>query len=142
MPTETVPPAAGQAAPPDGQTVTGLVSGIVADAQELIKQQVALVRAELKSDFQRTVRAAVLLAVGAAVAMPAVALLCFTIVYVLHEPVGLPLWASFLIVGGGLAILSAVLIGVGIQRFRSFNPLPDQSVAAFKENVRWMTNPK
>ena len=62
--------------------------------------------------------------------------------HLLHEPAGLPLWASFLIVGGAFAVLSAVLIGVGIQRFRSFNPLPDQSVEAFKENVRWMTNPK
>ena len=51
--------------PPEGQSVTGLVGGIVADAQELVKQQVALVRAELKADFQRTVRAALLLACGA-----------------------------------------------------------------------------
>jgi hypothetical protein len=135
MATETV-------SPPEGQSVTGLVSGIVNDAQELIKQQVALVRAEIKADFQRAVRAAVMLAIGSLAAVPAVILLCFMAVYLLHEPAGLPLWASFLIVGGVFAVLSGVLIGVGIQRFRSFNPLPDQSVEAFKENVRWMTNPK
>jgi len=135
MATETVPP-------PEGQSVTGLVSGIVTDAQELVKQQLALVRAELKADFRRTVRAAAMLACGAVAALPAVILLCFTVVYLLHEPAGLPLWASFLIVGGALAVLSAVLVGVGVQRFRSFNPMPDQSVEAFKENVRWMTTPK
>ena len=139
MATETVPPTAASA---EGQTVTGLVSGIVADAQELVKQQVALLRAELKEDFRRTVQAATLLAAGAVAALPAVVLLCFMFVYLLHEPAGLPLWASFLIVGGVIAVLSAILIGVGIQRFRSFNPLPDQSVEAFKENVRWMTTPK
>jgi hypothetical protein len=128
--------------PPEGQSVTGLVSGIVADGQELIKQQVALVRAELKADFQRTIRAAALLACGALTAVPAAVMLCFMVVYLLHESAGLPLWASFLIVGGALAVLSGALIGVGVQRFRSFNPLPDQSVAAFKENVRWMTTPK
>jgi hypothetical protein len=140
MATETVHPET--AGTPDGQSVTGLVSGIVADAQEMIKQQVALVRAELKADFHRAVRAAVLLACGAVAAIPAAILLCFMVVYLLHEPAGLPLWASFLIVGGVFAILSGVLIGVGVQRFRSFNPLPDQSVEAFKENVRWMTTPK
>jgi len=122
--------------------VTGLVSGIIADAQELAKQQLALFRAEVKSDLRRTLQAAALLAAGAVAALPALILACFTVVYALHEPAGLPLWASFLIVAAAVAALSGALIGVGIQRFRSFNPLPDQSVEAFKENVRWMTNPK
>ena len=64
------------------------------------------------------------------------------LVDVLHEVAGLRLWASYGIVGGALAVLGAVLVLIGIQRFQSFNPLPDQSVEAIKENVRWMTNPK
>jgi len=135
MATETV-------SPPEGQSVTGLVSGIISDAQELLKQQVALVRAELKADFRRTVRAAILLAAGGIVAVPALFLLCNMCVFMLHELAGLSVWASYGTVGGVFVVLSAALIGVGIQRFRSFNPLPDQSVEAFKENVRWMTNPK
>jgi|SRR5437763_16926660 len=135
MATETV-------GPPEGQTVTGLVSGIIGDAQELMKQQMALVRAEIKADFRRTLAAAALIAVGALAALPAVFLVCNMFVFMLHELAGLTVWASYGIVGGVFVVLSAVLIGVGIQRFRSFNPLPDQSVEAFKENVRWMTNPK
>ena len=135
MATETVPP-------PEGQTVTALVSGIVADAQELVKQQIALLRAELKADFRRSVRAAMLLAIGGVIAIPAVFLLCNMLVYLLHEPGGLSVWASYGIVGGVFVVLSAILIGIGIQRFRSFNPLPDETVEAFKENVRWMTTPK
>ena len=133
---ETVSP------PAEGQSVTGLVSGILHDAQELVKQQVALVRAELKADFQRTVNAAVLMAVGALVSVPAAFLLCNMFVYMLVELAGLSVWASYGIVGGVFAVLGAVLILIGVQRFRSFNPLPDQSVEAIKENVRWMTNPK
>ena len=133
---ETVSP------PAEGQSVTGLVSGILRDAQDLVKQQVALVRAELKADFQRSVRAATLLAVGALALVPAAFLLCNMLVYLLHELAGLSLWASYGIVGGAFALLGAVLVAVGVQRFRSFNPLPDQSVEAIKENVRWMTNPK
>jgi hypothetical protein len=135
MATETV-------SPPEGQTVTGLVSGIINDAQELLKQQVALIRAELKADFRRAVRAAILLTVGAVCAVPALFLVCNMFVYMLHELAGLRVWASYGIVGGAFLVVSAILIGVGIQRFRSFNPVPDQSVEAFKENVRWMTNPK
>jgi thiamine transporter ThiT len=128
--------------PPEGPSVTGLVSGILEDAQQLVKQQVALVRAELKADFQRSVHAATLLAVGALALVPAIFLLCNMLVYLLHELAGLSLWASYGLVGGAFALLGIVLVFVGVQRFRSFNPLPDQSVEAIKENVRWMTNPK
>jgi multisubunit Na+/H+ antiporter MnhB subunit len=141
MANDTVSPPAAPAGA-EGQSVTGLVSGILADAQELVKQQVALVRAEIKADFRRTVAAAALIAVGAVAALPTVFLLCNLFVYLLHEEVGLTRWAGYGIVGGVFLVLSAALIGIGIQRFRSFNPLPDQSVEAFKENVRWMTNPK
>jgi len=128
--------------PPEGQSVTGLVSGILTDAQELMKQQVALVRAELKADFRRTVRAATLMAIGGLLAVPALFLLCNMFVFMLHELAGLQVWASYGVVGGAFIIISAALVAVAIQRFRSFNPLPDQSVEAFKENVRWMTTPK
>jgi len=129
--------------PPEGQTVTGLVSGIVSDAQELVKQQVALVRAEIKSDFQRTTRAAALMAAGAMLLIPTVFLLCNMLVYMLHELAGIErLWACHGIVFAAFAVLGGALIAVGVARFRSFNPLPDQSVDAIKENVRWMTNPK
>jgi uncharacterized membrane protein YqjE len=128
--------------PPEGQTVTGLVSGIVSDAQELVKQQVALVRAEIKSDFQRTTRAAALMAAGAMLLIPTVFLLCNMFVYMLVELARLSVWASYGIVFAAFAVLGGALIAVGVARFRSFNPLPDQSVDAIKENVRWMTNPK
>ncbi len=136
MASETVSP------PPEGQTVTGLVSGIVHDAQELMKQQMALFRAEVKADVRRITAAAALIAVGAVAAVPGLIFLCDVLVDLLHEGAGLPFWASHGIVGVAFAVISGILIGVGIQRFRSFNPLPDQSVEAFKENVRWMTNPK
>ena len=76
--------------PPEGQIVTGLVSGIIGDAQELVKQQVALARAEIKADFQRTVRAAVLLSAGAVVLVPALFLVCNMFVYMLNELAACP----------------------------------------------------
>jgi hypothetical protein len=128
--------------PPDGPSVTALVSGIIQDGQELFKQQVALVRAELKADLQRGVRAAALLTTGALALVPAVFLLGNMLSHLLHEKAGLSLWASHGIVGGAFALLGGALVSVGVQRFRSINPLPDQSGEAIKENVRWMTNPK
>src|SRR5215475_11185128 len=124
-------------------SVTALVSGIVSDAQELIKQQVALMRTEIREDFRKTKEALLLLVAGALAAMPATLLLCFGIVHILYWAApGIPLGAWFLIVGGAIAIASAVLIYLGIKKFQSFNPLPVQSVAALRETLQWRTNPR
>jgi len=128
--------------PADGQSVTGLVSGILEDAQQLFKQQMALVRAEIKADLQQGVRAAALLGVGVLVLVPAIFLLCNMLVFLLHEQAGLSIWSSYGIVGGTFALLGVVLVCVGVQRFRALGSQPNQSVESFKENVRWMTNPK
>jgi hypothetical protein len=128
--------------PQEEQSLTALVSGIIRDGQELFKQQVALAQAEIKADFQRSVRAATLLGVGMVALIPALLLLCNMLVYLLHELAGLSRWASHGIVGGAFALIGAALVAVGIQRFRSINPLPDQTVDEIKENVRWMTNQK
>ena len=128
--------------PPDQQNLTSLVSGIIADAQTLIQQQVALVREEVRTDLRKTKEAVVSLAAGVGVAALAAVPLVFTVVYLLHELAGWQLWASFLTVGVVLAIVGGGLIFAGIQRFRSFNPLPEQSMAALKENLQWIKNPK
>lgn len=127
---------------PDEQSVTRISASIIGDVQDLIKQQVALARAELKADFRQTVRAASLLTWGIAVGVPAAVLLSTMFVYLLHEAAGLPRWAGYGIVGAILAGASAILIFAGRNSFRSIHHVPDQTVESFKENVRWMTAPK
>jgi len=127
---------------PESPSVTGLVSGIMTDAQELMKQQVALVRSEIKSEFRRSFAAAMIIGAGSLLAMPAMFLLGNFLVYLLHEERGLTRWQGDIIVGGFFAVISAILLAIGVYRFRSVSPFPDQSVEEFKENVRWMTNPK
>jgi hypothetical protein len=129
-------------APPDERSVTNLVSGIVNDAQTLMQQQLALFREEIRTDLQKTKEALTALAAGVAVAALAVGPLVFTLVALLHELALWPWWASALLVGVVLAVIGGGLIGLGVQRFQSFNPLPDQSVEALKENLQWIKHPK
>jgi hypothetical protein len=122
-------------------SVTSLLKGIVSDAQELIQQQLALFRAEIKDDFRKTV--GILLAIVSGAFMVAVggALLCFMMVHLLNSVAPtLPLWGCFGIVGGGVALIGGIVAYVAIARFKTFNPLPDESVQALKENVQWIKN--
>jgi len=126
----------------DRQSLTGLVSGIISDAQTLVRQQVEMVREEIRSDLRKTKEAVTSIAAGAAVAALAAGPLVFMFVALLHELAGWAWWASALTVGAVFAAAGGGLVYAGIQRFRSFNPLPDQSVEALKENLQWIKNPK
>jgi hypothetical protein len=124
-------------------SVTALVTGIINDAQELIKQQLALVRTEIRDDLRKTKEASLSLAIGLGVAALGVLLLAFMLVHLLWWAAPqVTLWGWFGIVGGVLAIVGASLIYAGSKKFETFNPLPDQSAQALKENVQWLTNRK
>jgi len=124
-------------------SVTALVTGIVSDLQDLMKQQVSLLQAEIRNDFRKTKEAATMQGIGVGVALLGCLLLSLTLVHLLHWAIpDLPLWGCHGIVGLAALIIGGILFYVGQSRFASFNPLPDESVTALKENVRWITNPK
>ena len=124
-------------------SLSALVGGIVKDAQDLVKQQVRMVREEIKADFHRTVEAAFTIALGVAIAALGGLLLCLMLVYLLTWVFPLiPLWTCYAIVGGSLTAIGASSIYLGKRKFSSLNPVPDQSVEAIRENMRWIRNPK
>jgi len=135
-------------------SVATLVSGIVTDVQDLIKQQLQLTRKEIEADFRKTREAASLLVLGIGVAFFGVFALCLMLAHLIHQltipagvagsydPAAVPLWAChgivaavFLAVGGGMAF-------AGKKKFDSFNPLPDESAQVLKENIEWIANKK
>jgi hypothetical protein len=124
-----------------GPTVTHLVGGIVHDAQDLMRQQMALFRAEMQEDIRKTKEGAITLACGFFLAQIGVLLLCLMAVYLLaSSQSGLPLWGCFGIVGGVLALAGISCAVGGIYFLKSFNPLPDESARALKENLKWITS--
>jgi len=128
--------------PAPDASVTELVSGIVSDAQELIKQQFELLKHEVRDDLRKTRDAGLCIGFGALVGLVGMALLICMLVFMLHELAGLPLWASYGIGAGVALLISGALISIGMYKFSSFNPLPDQTAQALKENVQWITQPK
>ena len=124
-----------------GPSVTSLLKGIVADAQNLFQQQLALFRAEIKDDLRKTIGILIAIVSGAFMVAVGGALGCFMLVHLLNSlaPV-IPLWGCFGIVGGCIALVGGITAYAAVSKFKPFNPLPDESVQALKENVRWITN--
>jgi len=122
-------------------TTGKLLSGIVSDAEELVQQQLALFKEEVKQELRDARQATIPLLVGGVALGIAVLLLCFTAVYALDALTTLPLWACFAIVTGALAIAGGVALAVGVQKLRALTPVAEESVEELKENVRWLTKP-
>lgn len=123
-------------------SVTQLVSGIIADGRELVRQHLALFRCEVHENLGKARSAGSFLAWGLLAALAGIILCSLMLVHLLAWAApGLPLWVCYGLIGAPIAGLGAVLFGVGIRRCKSINPLLDQSVLALKENARWRTNP-
>jgi len=123
-------------------SMASLLSGIVKDVQELTSQQFALFKEEMKQDFHKVRDVAISLALGLAALMIGSIMLGITVAEFLNWATALPRWVCYLIVTGVAAGGGVALFYAGQKKLQSFNPLPDQSVRALKENVQCLTNPR
>jgi hypothetical protein len=118
------------------------MSGIVHDVQELVKQQLALFKAEISSDFRKAREASISLAAGVVALIFGAGLLCVMSVHLIKWLVpSMELWVCYLLVGLGVVLVGAVLVGIGWKQFQSIQPT-EQAVDALKENLEWKTMPK
>jgi hypothetical protein len=121
-------------------SLASLLGGIASDIQTLIRQEIALAKAEMLREWDKAKTAAGSMAVGAAVLALGGFFLCVTIVCVLAEVAHLPWWAAFLIVGGVLTVFGLVLYFTGRNRAAQVNVIPPQTAETMKENVQWIRN--
>jgi len=113
-----------------------LVSGIIADVQLLIAQQLALFRHEIRGEFVRAREAGAIVAGGLATALTGGLLLCGMLVHLLAwlAP-ACPLWGCYGIVGAPIVALGTVVCFVGMRKFRRFNAVTAEIDRNLKETV-------
>lgn len=126
-----------------GVGITSLVTDIISDAEELIRQQMALFRQEIRDDLRKTRDGAIALAAGVGVIAVGGILLLVMLPLLLNWLVpSIPLWGCFGIVGAAATTIGAAALYAGIQRFKAIHPLSDQAAQGLKENLQWTTHPK
>jgi len=124
-----------------GASVGELVTGIVHDAQNLVGQQLALFKQEVREDFQKTRDALVSLALASGLLLVGAIMRCLMCVYLLHELAEFRVWSSFAIVGGVLTVIGGVLAYLGREQLRRVTPLPEKTAKGLEENLEWKTKP-
>lgn len=128
--------------PPNGTTVTTLVSGIIDDAQTLFRQQVQMLKAEVREDFQRSKQAAEFGALGIVMLTVGMLGLVTALAYFLHEYYHFSMWASWGITGLLFTLLGGASAAASYMLLERFNPLPDKTFNALQENLTWKTAPQ
>jgi len=133
---------------PADQSTTTLVTGIIADLQNLVEQQFMLIRQEITRDVRQGMKAATMMAAGAAVMFLGGISFCMAAALWLHWmslPAGadlssLPLWSCHAIVAGIMLAVGGLLTISGRTSLKTIKPLESPAATALKENVEWTTN--
>ena len=105
-------------------SVGSLIRGALDDARDLIREEIALARAELRAEMNRVTAAGVRLSMGGVLLMFAAALLLVGISLAVAALLNWPAWAGFGIVAIVLAIAGAVFVSNGRSMLRRVETLP------------------
>jgi uncharacterized membrane protein YqjE len=125
----------------EGASLTSVVTGIVHDAQDLVRQQLKLFQVEIRNDTRRTIAATVPMVIGGILCLVALIVLAVMAAHLISWawPEHVPLWGGYAIVGGTFALVGVALVLWGKAKFSTFSPLPDQTMEGLKENIQWKT---
>jgi hypothetical protein len=108
-------------------SVTSLVTGIISDAEDLFKQQFALLKHDVREDIRKTKEVGFTLALGAGLALVGGILLVQMLVYLTQALVpDLPLWVCYGIWGVVMFIAGGILVFVAMKTLDTLQPLPDK----------------
>src|SRR3954454_9520908 len=92
--------------------LSAVLHDILRNVQDMVRSEMRLARTEVTEELGKSASAGTLLAIGVLLLIVGVLFVLLAAVYALSNVV--PAWAAALIVGGAVAVIAAVFVGVGI----------------------------
>jgi hypothetical protein len=120
-------------------SLTTLVTGILDDAQKLVRQQFEMLKAEVQADMRKSRRAAEFGGIGAVLLTVGFLAIVAAIALFLNEQLHFVLWASFLVTGGFFFLVGVGLAAVCYGILERVSPVPNKSIHALEETLQWKT---
>jgi hypothetical protein len=118
-------------------SIAEVLKNAIRDAQDLVRSEIALAKAEVRQETRRLSVGAGLLAGAALAAIIAVVFLMTTIALAIANLAGWPVWSGFGIVTVLVGIAAGALGSIGKKRLTNARHMP-RTRDTLKENIEWM----
>ena len=121
-----------------GDSLSGLVRGILSDLRTLIREEIALARVELKTQAIRARGTAISFGVTAIALLLGTVFLLAAIAAAVADLLDWPTWTVFLGMAVLLAGIGFVAMSTGKKQLHEITSAPVETVATMKENAAWI----
>jgi uncharacterized membrane protein YqjE len=113
-----------------------VVADIIGNVQDIIRSELRLAKAELKAGASQASAAGGFIATGLGLSFYATGLLLAMLVLILAR--FLDAWLATLIVFVVVSAIAAVLVLVGLNRWKKLHMKPEKTVRSVRENASWL----
>ena len=120
----------------DERPVSAVVADIVCNVEEIVRSEVRLAKAQIKSEASGAASSATRLAYGIVLALYAIALLLVAVVCLLSQ--FMPAWVAALVVCLIVSSVAVPLVVSGRRRWSYARSSTERPINVTKENVLWM----
>ena len=121
-----------------GETIRGLVSGILTDIRTLIHEEIALARVEIREQVGHARAAALSFGMAAASLLFAGTFLLIALAAAIADLLDWPIWAGFLVVAVLLSAVGLITLSSGRTKLKNVHAVPPETMSTLKENSEWI----
>jgi hypothetical protein len=119
-------------------SIAQLLSGLIADAQTLVRREIDLAKQEVTSELDKAKQGGILIGAGVGLAVVGGILLGHMLAHLLQDVFDISLWISYLVVGGLLTIGGVLLLRQGAARMAKVDPVPHETIDSVRKDVEWI----
>jgi uncharacterized membrane protein YqjE len=123
--------------PTHDSSIADLVRRAVRDAQDLVRGEIALAKAEAREEVSRLGKGVAFLAGAALAAVIGIVFLMTTVAWAIADGAGWPVWSGFAMVTVLMLLAAGALAGIGRTRMKTGRHMA-RTVDTLKENLEWM----
>lgn len=118
------------------QSLADLLKSTLHDAQDLVRGEIALAKAEMRQEVRKVGAGAAAFAAAGVAALLAVVFLLTAAAWGITAALGWPAWSGFAIVGTVVLLVALVLAMMGKKRFNGEQRMP-LTTETMRETMQW-----
>jgi hypothetical protein len=123
----------------DRETIPGIVRSLLEDTRELIREEIALARSEIREEMTAVQTVGVAFGAAAVAGLIGLTILCVAIGGAVADVLNWPPWSGNAIVAVLLLTGAFLAVRYGRARLGAIRALPN-TTATLKENIAWIQN--